>query len=155
MSPWWPLLGLLSWCLNHRNSFENRTPADFICGCPIFKWVAATWLHASIYLNDIWAVKILYSYWYARLPAWLPGNLLSGPCWLASHCFQTPTQVCYMAGIWSHHDWCQLIVAQYNILVPEQNGWHPADNIFKCMFLSESIHISIQTSLKFLSIGTN
>ena len=43
---WQPLLGLLSWypvmlwslCI----SFEDRAPADEICGCPIFKGVAVT-----------------------------------------------------------------------------------------------------------------
>ena len=43
---WRPLLGLLSWCpcfmQRHCNSFEDRAPVDFIYGCPIFKWVAAT-----------------------------------------------------------------------------------------------------------------
>ena len=41
MPPWWPLLGLLSWCpickSSQCNSFEDQAPVDFIYGCPIFK----------------------------------------------------------------------------------------------------------------------
>ena len=48
MSPWWPLLEILSWYPVMKsslcNSFEDRAPVDFIYGCPIFKWVAKTWL---------------------------------------------------------------------------------------------------------------
>ena len=31
--------------VNFSNSFEDRPPADFIYRCPIFKWVAVTWLN--------------------------------------------------------------------------------------------------------------
>ena len=41
MSPWWPLLGLLSWCpickSIHCNLIDDWAPADEIYGCPIFK----------------------------------------------------------------------------------------------------------------------
>ena len=37
--------GALSFESSHCNSFEDRAPVDFIYGCPIFKWVAETWLH--------------------------------------------------------------------------------------------------------------
>ena len=46
MSPWWPLLGLMSrypifkW--NHYNSFEHWAPTDLINRYPTFKWVAVT-----------------------------------------------------------------------------------------------------------------
>ena len=33
---------------SHGNSFEDRTPVDFIYGCPIIKWIAETWLHDKI-----------------------------------------------------------------------------------------------------------
>ena len=63
------VLGLLSWCAickfpyeillegftnwlkfhsSHSNSFEDWAPADSIYGCPIFKWVAVTWLHGRV-----------------------------------------------------------------------------------------------------------
>ena len=29
---------------SHCYSFEDQAPVDFIYGCPIFKWVAVTWL---------------------------------------------------------------------------------------------------------------
>ena len=49
MSPWWPLQWLPSWYPNLKsnlsNSFEDRAPVDFTNRCPIFKWVAGTWLH--------------------------------------------------------------------------------------------------------------
>ena len=34
----------LSWLSSHCISCEDRVPVDFIYGCPIFKWVAVTWL---------------------------------------------------------------------------------------------------------------
>ena len=40
-----------------------------------------------------------------------------------------------------------------NILRPRQNGHHFPDSIFKCIFLKESIFISIQISLKFVPTG--
>ena len=52
MSPWRPLLRLVSWCLilmsSHYNSFEDQAPVDSIYGCLIFKWVAETWLHDEV-----------------------------------------------------------------------------------------------------------
>ena len=46
ISPWWPLLGLLPWCpifnSSHCNSFEDQATLEFIYGCLIFRWVAAT-----------------------------------------------------------------------------------------------------------------
>ena len=46
---WCPLLGVLSGCpifkSSHCNSLDDWAPVDFIYGCPIFKWVAETWLH--------------------------------------------------------------------------------------------------------------
>ena len=48
LSPASHLLGPLSWyptCKwSHCNSFEDRAPVDEIYGCPIFEWVAGTWL---------------------------------------------------------------------------------------------------------------
>ena len=37
-----------------------------------------------------------------------------------------------------------------SILRPRQDGWHCADDSFKCIFLNENILISIQISLKFV-----
>ena len=41
------------------------------------------------------------------------------------------------------------------IMTPDQNGHHLADNIFKCIFLTETIciciQISLQISLQFVS----
>ena len=33
---------------SHCNSFEEQAPVDFIYRCPIFKWVAETWIHDSV-----------------------------------------------------------------------------------------------------------
>ena len=38
-------------------------------------------------------------------------------------------------------------------LMPRQNGRQFADGIFKCLFLSENVYISIKTSLKFVPKG--
>ena len=47
MTPWWPLLVLLTWYLfiksSQCNSFEDQVPVDEIYGYLIFKWVALTW----------------------------------------------------------------------------------------------------------------
>ena len=37
-------LGTLLFSLSHCNSYEDRVPVDEIYGCPIFRWVAVTWL---------------------------------------------------------------------------------------------------------------
>ena len=34
---------------------------------------------------------------------------------------------------------------------PGQNGRHFADDVFKCIFMNEKFHISVQISLKFIS----
>ena len=51
-----PLQGLLSWYpvmySSHCNSFENWTPVDEICECPIFRWVAVTWPKDNCPGND-------------------------------------------------------------------------------------------------------
>ena len=48
MSPWWSLLGLLSWCptykSSHHSSFGYRAPVDGFYEYPIFKSVSWTWL---------------------------------------------------------------------------------------------------------------
>ena len=41
----------------------------------------------------------------------------------------------------------------FNTLRPTQNGWHLADDIFKCIFLNENTSISINISLKFVPDG--
>ena len=40
-----------------------------------------------------------------------------------------------------------------DILMPIQNGRHFPHDIFKCIFLNESVWISVKTSLKFISMG--
>ena len=35
----------------------------------------------------------------------------------------------------------------------EQNGWHFADNIFKCIYLAKTLWILIESSLKFVPKG--
>ena len=43
MLPWWPLLEYLIstvFASGHCDSFVDRVPVDFICGCPAFKWAA-------------------------------------------------------------------------------------------------------------------
>ena len=50
LSPWWPLLGLLTWYMylslwsSFCISFEDCRPVDKIYGYQIFKWNAETWL---------------------------------------------------------------------------------------------------------------
>ena len=50
--PWWSLLGRIPWYPAMKsslcNSFEDRTPADGIYGCSIFKWVAVISLHERV-----------------------------------------------------------------------------------------------------------
>ena len=84
MSPSWPVLGLLSWCSIfqscQRHSFEDRAPVDFIYGCPIFGWVAGTWLHNRLpgwYRSDS---RLAPSQWETSLQSnavshWLSANL--------------------------------------------------------------------------------
>ena len=40
-----------------------------------------------------------------------------------------------------------------NTLRPKQNGRHFSDNIFKCIFLNDSVGISIKVSLNFVPRG--
>ena len=40
--------GNLSFKTIHCNSFEDQAPVDEIYGCPIFKWVAVTWIHGRV-----------------------------------------------------------------------------------------------------------
>ena len=40
-----------------------------------------------------------------------------------------------------------------NILRPEQNGHHSADDILKCIFLNENVCILMKISLEFVPIG--
>ena len=48
----WPLLWLSSWCPIFKysigNSFEKWEPVNFMCRCPVFKWVAQTWQHCKV-----------------------------------------------------------------------------------------------------------
>ena len=46
-------------------------------------------------------------------------------------------------------NWCQSI----NTLRPRRNGWHFAEDIFKCIFLNENTSILIDISLKFVPEG--
>ena len=52
MSPWWPLLELLSWCPIFKwslcKSSKDGAPIDEIYGCHIFEWVAETWLNDRV-----------------------------------------------------------------------------------------------------------
>ena len=36
---------------------------------------------------------------------------------------------------------------------PGQNGRHFADDVFKCIFVSEKFYISVKSSLKFVPMG--
>ena len=53
--------------------------------------------------------------------------------------------------------WHMYIVVPYawliNTLRPRQNGRHLADHMFKCIFLNENVWISINISLKVVSMG--
>ena len=47
----WPILGLHYCYISFNglcNSVEDQAPVDFIYGCPIYNWVAETWLHKNI-----------------------------------------------------------------------------------------------------------
>ena len=43
--------------------------------------------------------------------------------------------------------------AYFNTLRPRQNGRHFADDIFKCIFLNETVWIPIKISMKFVPMG--
>ena len=45
-------------------------------------------------------------------------------------------------------------VNTFNTLRPRQNGRHFADDMFKCIFLTENVWISIEISLKFVPKGS-
>ena len=45
------------------------------------------------------------------------------------------------------------MIKSYNSFPPGQNGCHFADDIFRCIFVSEKICILIEISLKFVSKG--
>ena len=52
-----------------------------------------------------------------------------------------------------HHVWRHIIllgIYDFNILRPKQNGRRFADDIFKCIFLTENARTSIKISLKFV-----
>ena len=49
--------------------------------------------------------------------------------------------------------WLLVLSLLVNTLRPRQNGRHFPDDIFKCIFLNESIRISIEISLKFVPKG--
>ena len=73
-------------------------------------------------------------------------------CTLISHWLGAYTKW-YLQGViigCIYHDNCSQIS---NTLRPKQNGCHFPDNIFKCIFLNESIWISIEISLKFVPKG--
>ena len=42
----------------------------------------------------------------------------------------------------------------FNTLRPRQNGRHFADNVFKCIFLTENVWITIKITLQFVPWGT-
>ena len=66
-----------------------------------------------------------------------------------SHC----SAVCCMI-YWTTLQWHPIVCWQlFNTLRPRQNGRHFTDDIFKCIFLSENICISIKISLKFVPNG--
>ena len=46
-----------------------------------------------------------------------------------------------------------LLVTWFNTLRPRQNGRHFADDVLKCIFLSENVWISLKISLKFVPKG--
>ena len=50
-----------------------------------------------------------------------------------------------------YEEFCVLVLS--NTLRPKQNGWHFADDIFKCFFLNENLWITSQISLKFVPKG--
>ena len=66
------------------NSFEDRAPVDFIYGCPIFKWVAVTWLIygtravirlLTVRLSVFYSQDVLYADTYStanKLCIWVP-----------------------------------------------------------------------------------
>ena len=49
--------------------------------------------------------------------------------------------------------WQQYKTFSFNTLRPRQDGCHFPDDIFKCIFLSENVWISIKISLKFVLKG--
>ena len=58
------------------------------------------------------------------------------------------------AKSWAHYWGTSHVTAQFNTLRPRQNGRHFADDIFKCIFLTENAWILIKIKLKFVSKGS-
>ena len=50
---------------------------------------------------------------------------------------------------------CHRIVPVYYLIPPVQNSRHSADDMFKCIFMNETVCISNQISLKFVPGGPN
>ena len=51
-----------------------------------------------------------------------------------------------------HHQQ-KILLQLFNTLRPSQNGFHFADNFFKCILLNEKVFILIKISLKFVAKG--
>ena len=105
MSPWWPLLGLLSWHpifpSSHCNSFKDSAVVDFIYGCPIFEWVVVTWVDMREYQvssscnghqmacpirwKNLWLIKKMHTKFtlYISKHIFLQRTLSNSHCWKA------------------------------------------------------------------------
>ena len=62
---------------------------------------------------------------------------------------------CYKAKLWWWF-FCHMLYVpamSTNSLRPRQNGWHFADNIFKCISLNENVWIPVKISLRFVPEG--
>ena len=114
--PWWPLLGLLSWCLifmsSYCNSFEDRAPVDFIYRCLDLQmncWDLTSWLVTG-YHNSSHSNKTF---------------------WKFSICFYTGSY-----GIFSYGTWCGTKPVFNHSLVNDNNILFPC-----CLVLSSGINV--------------
>ena len=66
---------------------------------------------------------------------------------------QLYTAACTWIGRGKYEIKCNLCADQVNTFRPRQNGRHFADDVFKCIFLTENVWILLKISLKFVPKG--
>ena len=104
-----------------------------------------TWLGDSLHmhvlftLSEVWPLKMLLKYITDINPDFIKGSTT------------------YSKVESNHaHQWLRFVYGRrwFNSLRPRQNGRQFPDDIFKCIFMSENVIISIKISLKFVPMGS-
>ena len=116
---------------------------------PKQNWRNFTDIFIFIFLNQNYQILIKISVKF--LPCGLNGNKSTMIHVMNRHQVISWTNVdpYLQCLIWCH----QATINFLNTLRLRQNGCHFADNIFKCIFLNESVRISNEISLKFVPKG--